>query len=232
MSTAQQTPEELIGDCQNLVLFLARKVHRRSPVSVELDDLIAYGNLGLAEAAREFDPTKPVKFSTYAYYRIRGSIYDGLYKMCGSQRRRARDLRTDKMGNALLQSEAESSPTATNDLNQEAGWFQRITGSLAVAYLATRHDEEGDAPAVDPADTASRNPLTLAAKRELIQRLNTLVDRLPAESASLIRATYFEGLTLQEAGERLGISKSWASRLHARALDQLARGLRELGVES
>jgi RNA polymerase sigma factor for flagellar operon FliA len=70
----------------------------------------------------------------------------------------------------------------------------------------------------------------MAVGRETHNRLHELIDTLPGEAASLIRATYFEGLTLQEAGERIGISKSWASRLHARALQRLARSLKLSGV--
>jgi RNA polymerase sigma factor for flagellar operon FliA len=69
-------------------------------------------------------------------------------------------------------------------------------------------------------------------QQEARERLAQLIPTLPADSAALIRSIYFEGLTLQEAGERLGISKGWASRLHARALEQLARGLRSVGIDS
>ena len=222
--------EQLIEESQGLVRFLARQIHRRAPQHVELDDLIAYGQVGLAEAARDFDPAQNIKFTTFAYYRIRGAIYDGMYKMSWFHRRRHRDLRSQQMANAALQTEA--SQESTDSLEREAGWFQKITGTLAVVYLATRQtgDEEGlgDRELVDD---ASRSPASVAAERELAQKLGELIETLPRESAQLIRSAYFEGLTLQEAGERLGISKSWASRLHARALEQLARALREIGVE-
>jgi RNA polymerase sigma factor for flagellar operon FliA len=74
------------------------------------------------------------------------------------------------------------------------------------------------------------SPTVAAATRELGERLHELVDRLPAAEARLIRAVYFEDYTLQEASARLGISKSWASRLHARSLEQLARWLRQMGA--
>jgi RNA polymerase sigma factor for flagellar operon FliA len=53
---------------------------------------------------------------------------------------------------------------------------------------------------------------------------------LPAEARTLIQATYFEGLTLQDAAKRIGISKAWASRLHVKTLQQLANALRHAGV--
>jgi RNA polymerase sigma factor for flagellar operon FliA len=79
-------------------------------------------------------------------------------------------------------------------------------------------------------DVASLSPPAIVVERETHQKLHELIDALPSESRELIRAAYFEGLTLTEAGQRLGIGKAWASRLHARALKRLARALRLAGV--
>ena len=229
-STTPRTPEQLIEDSQGLVRFLAKQIHRRAPQQVELDDLIGYGQIGLAEAARDFDPTQNIKFTTFAYYRIRGAIYDGMYKMSWFSRRRHRELRYQQMANAALQ--AESAAESDGTLQGDTGWLQQMTGALAVVYLATREPggEEGFGDR-EVVDESARSPAALAAEKELVQVLHRLIDELPKDSAELVRATYFEGLTLQDAGERLGISKSWASRLHARALEQLARAMRALGVE-
>jgi RNA polymerase sigma factor for flagellar operon FliA len=229
-STSSRSAEQLIEDSQGLVRFLAKQIHRRAPQQVELDDLIGYGQIGLAEAARDFDPSQNIKFTTFAYYRIRGAIHDGMYKMSWFSRRRHRELRYRQMANAALQ--AESTTESDGTLRGDSGWLQKMTGTLAVVYLATREPggEEGFGER-ELVDESSRTPAALAAEKELVQVLHRLIDELPEDSAALVRATYFEGLTLQDAGERLGISKSWASRLHARALEQLARALRGLGVE-
>ena len=63
---------------------------------------------------------------------------------------------------------------------------------------------------------------------EVRRIVNELISALPEQESQLIRAAYFEGLTLQEAGQRLGISKAWASRLHARSLERLGRSLKRL----
>lgn len=231
MTTLQKTHDQLIEESQGLVRFLAKQIHRRAPQQVDLDDLIGYGQIGLAEAARDFDPSQNIKFTTFAYYRIRGAIYDGMYKMSWFSRRRHRDLRYQQMANAALQAESTSESDGT--VQGDTGWLQKMTGALAVVYLATREPggEEGFGER-ELVDESSRSPAALAAEKELAQVLHTLIDELPPDSAALVRSTYFEGLTLQDAGERLGISKSWASRLHARALEQLSRALRALGVEN
>jgi RNA polymerase sigma factor FliA len=180
---AWQTRQRLIEENQGLVRSLAVSIRRKAPQQVELDDLMAYGEVGLAEAAQDFDPSRGAQFSTYAYYRIRGAIYDGLSKMlCNSPHR---------------------------------------PSSQPVQYQAV---EDGQ-PGASLVDYAASEPAAIAMDREVSQRIRALIDALPAEEGSLIRATYFEGLTLQEAGQRLGFSKSWASRLHAKTLRHLAQVL-------
>ncbi len=67
----------LIEENQGLVYHLAGKIHRSLPVRYEFDDLVGYGMLGLTEAAQAFSPGHGVKFSTFAFFRIRGAIFDG-----------------------------------------------------------------------------------------------------------------------------------------------------------
>ena len=231
MSTAHKSPQELMESGQGLVQSLAAKVHRGLPRRVDRDDLIAYGQIGLAEAARDFDPQRGVHFSTYAYYRIRGAIYNGLSKMNWMGRARANRYRYEQMASETIAADNESSRTPSGQPSQDdATWLRGITEQLAVVYL-TSHGNEGHAPDDQSlADPATPPPSAVAAGREVAQKLHELIDSLPPEAAQLIRDTYFEGTTLQEAAKRLDISKSWASRLHAKTLRQLAKSLRLIGV--
>ena len=111
-------------------------------------------------------------------------------------------------------------------------WFRDLSRALAVVHLTTLAGEQDDAGQSMPADMSVPDPSTVVIGREISQILHRLVDTLPEAAGNLIRATYFEGLTLQEAGDRLGVSKSWASRLHARTLQRLARSLRLLDADS
>jgi RNA polymerase sigma factor FliA len=223
--------QNLVEECQGLVRTLATTIHRRLPRSVQLDDLIAYGQVGLLEAARDFDATRGNRFSTYAYYRIRGSIYDGLAKMSWSIRTEHQQARYQQMAGEVLGESAEEEDRGATQRPPEAdaAWFRDLSQALAVVYLATRVSTFKGAPG-NLADTLQASPVTEAMDREIRARLNELINSLPAEEGALIRSTYFEGMTLQEAGERLGISRSWASRLHAKALQRLARSLKLLGL--
>lgn len=225
MSDAAQ---KLVEGCQGLVRQLAWKIHRRVPRQVELDDLIAYGNLGLAQAARDFDPSLGNQFTTYAYYRIRGAIFDGLGKMSWFKLHEYHASKYERMADEVLDVEADPASGRGSNHEEDAGWLSRVAGSLSVAYLAS--GIEGSAESQSPDLVDETTPDDHAAENELKAKLRELIDALPAEAGQLIKATYYEGLTLTEAGQRLGISKAWASRLHAKTLNRLACGLRLMGA--
>jgi RNA polymerase sigma factor for flagellar operon FliA len=228
--TRAKTTQELMADGQGLVHSLASRVYRSVPVRVDLDDLIAYGEVGLAEAARDYKPDHGAAFTTFAYHRVRGAIYDGLSKMSWTSRARYRRLRYEQMANEVLaQEEPRRGGKAT--LEGEATWFRNVTAQLGVVYLASQADDAGDSLRDSNwEDPRAVSGPAVVAQREVSQKLLELVDKLPGQNRRLIRAIYFQGFTLQEAADRLGIHKSWASRLHSRTLAQLARSLRNLGV--
>ncbi len=232
MATAGDAVEGLIEECQGLVRSLAVAIHRKLPPSVELDDLIAYGQVGLVEAAREFNPARGTRFSTYAYYRIRGAIYDGLSKMSWFGRNEQSQLRAEERANAVLAAEAEEHGGSGDRDDPEADlrWFRRVTRALAVVHLATGTAPGEASETESVADPAAPSAVSVAMREEVYRKLHELIDSLPEDAAQLIRATYFEGLTLQEAGRRIGISKSWASRVHAKALQRLAHALKVQGI--
>jgi RNA polymerase sigma factor for flagellar operon FliA len=233
MTNQSPTLDRLIEESQGLVRSLASRIHRKGPPNVDLEDMIAYGQIGLAEAAHDFDPSRGNQFSTYAYYRIRGAIYDGLAKMSWFGRAQYQQARYDRMANETLRaSNEEAAPATPGDKESNARWFRNLSWNLMVVYLAanSRTNEEDEEMILE--DKSALPPPSVLIGREITQKLHDLINTLPATEANLIRATYFEGLTLQEAGEKMGFSKSWASRLHAKTLQRLARSLKQAGLAS
>ncbi|MBI2478327.1 MAG: sigma-70 family RNA polymerase sigma factor, partial [Planctomycetia bacterium] len=137
---ADQSPKALIEEGQALVHSLATKIARNLPMRVDLDDLIAYGQVGLAEAARQFDPSRGTQFTTFAYYRIRGAIYDGVSKMSWTSRARYARYRFEEMTNETLAQAHDSNPTDLS-LAEEARWFRNVTEKLAVIQLVSVSDD-------------------------------------------------------------------------------------------
>lgn len=212
-----------IEGCQGLVRSLAWKIHQKLPPYVELDDLICFGQVGLAEAAQRYDPERGGKFSTYAYYRVRGAIIDGLSEMSWFSRQHFHAARYEYMAAELLRGEGDGSDAG--DVQANAGWFQSTVGNLAMVYLTSQRDDEDGGGAAEPIDENAASPPGVAMFEEVREQLRACVSDLPSDARQLIEAVYFEGVTLTEAGERLGISKGWASRLHTRTLERLASAM-------
>ncbi|MBN2490933.1 MAG: sigma-70 family RNA polymerase sigma factor [Planctomycetes bacterium] len=225
-------PEKLIEGCQGLVRSLAWKVHRKLPPSTDIEDLIAFGQLGLVAAARAFDPSLGGKFITYAYYRIRGAIFDGLSKMSWFSRYDYHSSRYERMANEVLRLECEDTDAVPGrNLEEDVAWFKGITTTLSVVYLATCFGSEADEEmAGSLEDRSVPSPAAVTIERDLGAKLHDLIDALPADAGKLIRSVYFEGQTLQEAGRTIGVSKAWASRLHRKTLHRLAFSLRQIGI--
>jgi RNA polymerase sigma factor FliA len=230
MSTISKSREQLIDECQGLVRSLALKIQKGLPRHLELDDLISYGQLGLAEAARDFDTARGGQFTTFAYYRIRGAIYDGVSKMSWVSRSHYHRVKYEQMANDALRLAAEKDLAPQPSVEQGASWLKSMTGALAMVYLSSHSGRDGSSESIDVEDRRGASPEAAAIDDETFRKVHQLIDELPEECRSLIRGAYFEGLTLTEAGQRLGIGKAWASRLHAKTLQRLGRSLRLAGI--
>ena len=184
--------------------------------------------LGLTQAARTFQAGQGSSFATFAYYRIRGSIYDGIAKMSWTSRSAYQRIKAERAAGEVHEENAQQrDPNATPE--KEAQWLSETTEKLAVVYLTSGlgDDEKGEATI---ADEQAEQPADVVEREETYGLLRQLVEALPEPDASLIRMAYFEDMSLAEAAEKLGKSRSWACRLHSRVLTQLGRSLNTLGV--
>ncbi|HUE72057.1 MAG TPA: sigma-70 family RNA polymerase sigma factor [Pirellulaceae bacterium] len=214
----------LIVNYMGLVRALAWKIHQKLPRQIDLEDLVGYGTIGLAEAATTFDPARGYRFTTYAFHRIRGAILDGLSKMSWFRIEKYHDgsYRPDK-GVAGYGAEEETIPLS--ELEMPLEWFRQTAERLESQRLTAL----SSAQLMDAEDKGLSGEGE-AARREVQDRVRQLVDALPATAAELLRATYYEGLTLKDAAARMGRNKTWASRLHAQALARLGRALQREGL--
>lgn len=211
---------KLIASCQGLVRSIAWKIHQRLPSHVDLDDLIGFGQIGLAEAARDFDDTRGINFTTYSYYRIRGSILDGLNKMSWFSRADYNRGKYERIANDVLSVDQNQEESVASDIS----WFSSTANALASVYLISQLGS-GDRPDPESIDESSQQEIGRVENSDLITRMRKLLEDLPTQQRSILEGVYFEGLTIKAAGERVGISKAWASRVHKQALELLLQQL-------
>jgi RNA polymerase sigma factor for flagellar operon FliA len=212
---------------QGLVRAIAWKTHRRVPHQVDVDDLIAYGQIGLLEAINAFDAKLGRKFTTYAWHRIRGAMLDGLGKMAwydrGTMERGGYETKPEVAkpapaqpgpSTAALEGKAPPPAPPTSEAGRQAAPRRRPARSdFDTGEVPSRDEEAGDA----------------VARRETVLFLRSLIESLPEKEAGLLLGTFYEGRTLTEAARRIGISKAWASRLQTRTLADLRIALERAG---
>jgi RNA polymerase sigma factor for flagellar operon FliA len=197
--------------------------HTRAQLGIEGDaeDLIACAFEGLIEARRRFDPARGVPFKSFAYYRVRGAVLDGVRSMAYLPRRayarmraaEALDLEGEPASEARAQRAGDAAPDAEASLRAIDG----ILGRVAAAYCTAAGAQEEDA---EP-----NNPEHAALVRERKERVRRALESLPDQERQLIRGHYIEGRNFDDIAKDLGLSKSWASRLHTRALARMRDAL-------
>ncbi len=222
MNDAQRAA--LVESHRHLVRKAAMMVFPRVREHVELQELIALGDLGLVEASSRFDPEAGASFSTFAWYRVQGSIIDGIRRSTNLPRRvwaqlcalRAAAEVLEAKGRQEAAARAAGAAPATDTearLRQVRDAIAQVRTVYTVSLATMRERDE-------PADPSARADASL--EREALRRsVMAAIDELPERERALLHKHYTEGKTLLDAGAELGISKSWASRMHAAAVEKL-----------
>ena len=211
---------QLVEQHLSLVQAIARKLKKTLGARIEYDDLVAYGSKGLVEAADRFDARPGVAFTTFAYYRIRGAMFDGLRTMGWYSRADYARYRAEERANEYLQSHADR-PAAEGGASQAADAAEALAAVAQVlSGVAAVHITSLEA-ASTVADETFASPDAGLDMGRLGTRVRAAITKLPEKERRLLELYYFEEKTLEEAGGALGLSKSWACRLHARAVDLL-----------
>lgn len=197
---------------------IASRVMQTLSSSVDFDDVLCNARLGLLEAARRFDTTLNVDFKTFAYYRIKGAIYDGLRKTGWIPRSLYARIKFEQATNEYLQYMSERSSASARLVENELSEVYDTVNSLASIYVVSVDaGEEG----MEIEDKKNKDIEQSAEFQQIKQYMKEAIESLPDKERKLVKMYYFQNRTLEEAGVDLGLSKSWTSRLHARALEIL-----------
>ncbi|MEE2657945.1 MAG: FliA/WhiG family RNA polymerase sigma factor [Candidatus Latescibacterota bacterium] len=220
-----------------LVKYIAGRLAIGLPRSVEMDDLINAGVVGLIEAYHNFDVEKGVKFETYASLRIRGSILDELRGMDWVPRStRARSREIERVI-ARLENNMGRSPTE-GELAEGLGVELKVyyamiddvssTTLLSLDELSYGEDDDKPVPLLDT--LSSQDPVTALSRLETEELRNLLADsigQLTEQERLVVALYYYEELTLKEIGKVLELSESRVSQLHTKSVLSLRVKLRK-----
>lgn len=204
-----------------LVKSIALQVKKKLPAHIDLDDLIGYGSIGLMEALGNFRTGQGTTFKTFAYYRIRGAIYDGLRKIGWLSRSEYAQHKFRQKANELLHSHSTSAEGAVKrTLGAEATELKQVMQELVPVSLLS----------MEAVDRTIASESTESPEQELLQKqtrenLQSALRQLDERERMLVQYYYFDDLTLDDAAARLQISKSWASRLHLKVLGKIRASL-------
>jgi len=231
---SKDSPEvlERFSSALGLVDIIARQVLRTLGGAADLDDLLSYGREGLWDAARRFDDSRGVPFRGYANFRVRGAIIDGVRSSSRLSRRTHERLNglqaAARVSEGAFEDLSAPRPPGSGSAEAELALSEHLAAmatAMAAGLIApTAHGDAGERTLVDLGD----NPEQAYGQAQLLALIRSAIAELPPEEAELVRRHYLEGARFDHVAEELGLSKSWASRLHTRALTRLAKRLRSL----
>jgi RNA polymerase sigma factor for flagellar operon FliA len=231
-SSDEAAREQLILNFSPLVKFVAGRIATNLPHTVENADLISYGMFGLIDAIEKFEPERGIKFETYAIPRIRGAIIDELRALDWvprSVRARARDIERAIValeGRLMRTPEdaevAEELGITVRDLHDT---YSKLSYTSVVSFedlwsVGIDHDDRPAAATVIE-DQHAENPVEVVEAEEMKDILAGAIERLTDRERTVIALYYYEGLSLKEIGQILGVTESRVSQMHTKAVLRL-----------
>lgn len=219
------TTDELILQHEDYLVAIVRRLAARLPAHVDIEELLSCGRLGLVEAARRYKFGQGAVFETYAYYRIRGEIFDWLRKMSILPPSVRRWLQRESAVDTVLENRAANLAGCGNGGEEAARRFVncvRDVGMVCVLSQAPGYDDD-NTDGLEPMDETS--PCEQAASRELLGRIQESVGDLPSDHRELLKLHYDEGMSLTQIAEKMGVNKSTITRRHAAAIGLLREAL-------
>src|SRR4051812_32110247 len=229
--------DRLILHYAPLVKYVAGRVGSGLPAHVEQADLVSYGTFGLIDAITRFEPSREIKFESYAMSRIRGAIIDELRSTDWIPRSVRMKARQFERTVAALEARLQRSPTdeeIADEMDMDVEEIRKFLGQLSLVNVVALDellvDDDGSAPRlVDTLrDTSALDPQAMAEHGEARQLLARAVEQLPEREKVVVSLYYFEGLTLADIGRVLGVTESRICQLHTKAVLHLRTKLADI----
>lgn len=224
---------EMIEKYLPLVHQVVNRIAKGLPAHLSREDLVSMGTIGLIGAIERFEPEKGVKFETFATWRIRGAVLDGLREMDWMPRQVRQWAKEIERSYAEVESQKSDSAT-----DEEVAAYMGITpeefrkriGQISmgsVAYLEEAFYAAGQDQAFYDivADPAAEDPVSHVTREELKSLLEQTINRLPEKEKLVVALYYYEELSVKEIAEIMEVTSSRVSQLHTKAIYRLRGAL-------
>jgi len=230
-SDARELRDRLIVHYSPLVKYVAGRVAVGLPQNVEQADLVSYGIFGLIDAIDKFDLERGLKFETYAISRIKGAIIDELRSIDWVPRSVRAKAREIERAYAKLESELHRTPSdeeLATELGIDDEKFQAMlnkisfVGLVALDETLSAGSDRGESMTLgDTIADKHDGPMAAYEVEEMKELLAAAINRMPEREKIVLTLYYYEGLTLAEIGEVLGVTESRVCQIHTKAVLQL-----------
>ena len=222
---------ELIKSYMYLANFHVERIANHLPKSVDKDDLKSFGLIGLYDALKKFEPNRGLKFDTYAAFRIRGAIIDGLRKEDWLPRSIREKTKKIEQVSEQLEQIYQRTPTSSeiaNELNMTSQDVETYAMNALFANVLSIEEKsksdfsdykEGIGYAI--ADDKSTSPDEHLLTKEVNKELASSIKSLNENEQMVISLFYNEELTLTEIGQVLELTTSRISQIHKKAIFKL-----------
>jgi RNA polymerase sigma factor for flagellar operon FliA len=233
ITNTEDPRERLILEHYPLVRTIACRMVRRFPASVDVDELINVGAMGLIDAVDRFDPSRQVPFKAYAEIRIRGSIVDALRKadwVPRSVRRKFNRIESTRIQLFRASGRQPSREEMASALEMSVDSFEDLCGDARIRKLVSLDapvDDDNSTPLSERIAGDNEDPTETWAANEMKTRVIEAVHILPLKERTAVSLYYLNGLTLKEIGEVLGVTESRACQLRGQGIKRLKFRLRK-----
>jgi len=225
----QQLIEQVVQYYSHLIDYNVDRLLIDLPPSVEREDLYAEGLQGLIEAIKRYDPTRNVKFETFATFRIRGSIMDYLRSLDWAPRRLRRMAREITAAQSELEN-LHGHPPTEEEMAERLGLpleeYRGLLSELSALTVVSFRDLEDESGSLTlPEQVEGGSPTDDITRRKFAEALARELTALPERDRTVLHLYYNEELSLKEIGEIMGLSESRICQIHTAAVLVLRRKL-------
>jgi RNA polymerase sigma factor FliA len=227
---AQTLRNQLIIYYSPFVKYVAGRVLAGLPRHFDEEDLVSYGIIGLIDAIERFEPDRNLRFETYAIPRIKGAIIDELRSIDWVPRSVRTKARAVEQAVTHLEATLRRTPNEVEvaaELEMTVGDFHKAmrkissVGIMALDEVLRGGDRSERSTLGETLPDSGHGPVDTFEAKESKEALIRAVDGMPEREKTVLTMYYYDGLTLTEIGDVLGVTESRVCQIHTKALRQL-----------